>query len=131
MRKVAAGPASLTPTIGNQLKAESPDWDTIQAETKEYAASARELGTHEPPRGTKDSWKELTDAFAEHASELDEAAQAKDKDAALVAHNQLATSCRACHSEHQPPRGPGGMRGFGPPPGGGPGGPPPGGGPPR
>lgn len=128
MRKVAAGPNSFTPKLGNQLKAESPDWDTIQAETKEYATLAKELGTYDPPKGSKESWKTLTDAFAEHAADMDKAAQAKDKAAASTARDQLANSCKACHDAHQNKRGPGGMGGFGPPPGGrGPGGPPPGG----
>jgi len=131
MRKVAAGPNSLTPKLGNQLKADPPDWDTIQAETKDYAAAAKELGTYDPPKGSKESWKELSDAFAEHAADMDKAAQAKDKAGAMAARDQLATSCKACHNAHQPPRDPGGRGGFGPPPGGGPGGPPPGGGPPK
>jgi hypothetical protein len=137
MRKLTAGPNSLTPKLGNQLKAESPDWATIQAETKDYAATAGTLGTYHPPKGSKESWKELTDAFADHAAEMDRAAQAKDKAAATVARDQLAISCKACHEAHQNKRGPGGRGGFGPPPGGGfgppprggPGGPPPGGGP--
>ena len=127
MRKVAAGPNSLTNKLGNQLKADSPDWATIQAETKDYADAAKEMGTYDPPKGSKESWKELTDAFAQHAAEMDTAARAKDKAAAVLARDQLATSCKACHNAHQPPRGPGGPGGFGPPPGGGPPGPPPGG----
>src|SRR5439155_18617169 len=109
-RKLAAGPNSLTPKLGNQLKADAPDWATIQAETKDYAASAKELGTFDPPRGSKESWKELTDAFAAHAEEMDRAAQAKDKDGAAAARDQLGSSCKTCHDSHQNKRG-----GFGGP----------------
>jgi hypothetical protein len=116
MRKLAAGPDSLTPKLGNRLKAESPDWATIQAETKDYAAAAKELGTYDPPKGSKESWKEPTDTSAEHAAEMDRAAQAED--AVTSARDQLATSCKACQAAHQPPRGPGGVGGLGPPPGG-------------
>ena len=57
----------------------------------------------------------LTSAYAEWASDLDEAAQAKDKVAALEAHGKLAGSCMACHREHREMRK--GMGGMGGPPG--------------
>ena len=154
MAKLAKGPGSLTPVLASALKAEQPAWDTIQAQTKEFAKVAADLGRYEPPKGSKESWSKLTAAYAESASELEKAAEAKDKDAALAAHAKLAGSCMACHREHRagprmggpPPDGPGfgppgpfpggpppGAPGFGPPPGGPPGAPgsvPPPGGPP-
>jgi hypothetical protein len=127
MTKLAKGPNSLTELLGKELNEGQPPWETIQGQSKEYALSAGDLGKYDPPKGSKESWTKLTDAFAESASELDRAAQAKDKDAAKVAHEQLKISCNACHREHRRMgRGMGGPRGFGPPPGG-PGGPPPGG----
>jgi hypothetical protein len=84
------------------------------------------MGKNGPPKGHKASWEKLTSAYAEWASDLDKAAQAKDKDAALEAHGKLAGSCMACHREHREMR-----KGMGGPPGSGrprmpPGGPPPG-----
>ena len=120
MRKLA-GPNPLPKRLGNELKAEMPDWDAIQVQTKDFAALAKELGTHEPPKGSKESWTTLTDAFADAASDLDKAAQAKDVAAANTACDTLANSCAACHKEHQNKRG--GMMGgagFGPPGSGGP-----------
>jgi len=146
MRKLA-GPNPLPKRLGNEMKAETPDWEAIQTQTKEFAVLAKELGTHQPPKGSKESWESLTSAFADAASDLDKAAQAKDVAAANTACDTLANSCAACHKEHQNKRGgmmggpgfggppPGGGRpgggpgGFGPPPGGG--GPPPGGEPPK
>jgi hypothetical protein len=60
---------------------------------------------------------------------LDQAAQAKDEDAALEAHGKLETTCMASHRAHRVMGGPGmkgmgkglgGPPGFGPPGGGGP-----------
>jgi hypothetical protein len=138
MTKLTKGPNALTPVIGKELNQNPPPWETIQGHTKEYLQSASELGTYDPPGGAKESWIKLTTAFAESAAELDKAAIAKNKETALVAHDQLKTSCNACHQQHRgmgarmrggpqnfgPGRGPGG-----PPPGSGPGGPPLGGGP--
>jgi hypothetical protein len=122
MAKVDRGPNALNKAIGKGLEADPPDWTTLQKQSSEYASVAADLGKHEPPKGSPESWAKLTAAFAASTADLDRAAQAKDRDAALKAHEQLAGSCMACHREHR--RMPGG-RGFG-----GPGGGPPGGGPP-
>ncbi len=92
------------------------------------------MATYDPPRGGKDSWAKLTAAYAESATDMDKAAQAKDAATALDAHGKIEGSCMACHRVHRGMGGPGG--GMGGPPGGpgrgrppgGPGpGPPPGG----
>lgn len=132
MGKLTKGPKALTPVLGEELKAEKPAWDLIQPQAKEFAQMAALMGQNDPPKGSRDSWMKLTSAYAESATALDKAAQAKDKDAALEAHGVLANSCKGCHGPHKAMGpgmgGPGGMRG----PGGfgGPGGRPPGGGPP-
>lgn len=151
MVKLNKGPSALGMQIGQSLKAEKPAWDTIQPQAKEYAQLAGDLVKHEPAKGSKDSWSKLSAKYAELATELDKAAQAKDKDAATAAHEDLSASCMACHRQHRGgpgggmgpgmmgrpgggrPGGPGGGRppgGPGGPPPGGPDGPPPGGPPP-
>jgi hypothetical protein len=127
MGKLTKGPNSLTPIIGEELEAENPPWETLQPQTKEFAQLASSMGKNTPPKGHQGSWEKLTSAYAEWASDLDEAVQAKNKAAALEAHGKLAGSCMACHREHRVMR-----KGMGGPPGGGgpkmpPGGPPPGG----
>jgi len=123
MGKLTAGPQSLGSIIGKELQADSPTWEKLQAQSKEYAELAGTMGKHTPPRGSKESWAKLTAAFADSAGVLDKAVQAKDKEAALKAHKSLSTSCAACHQAH---RGRGGMGGGGGR--GAPGGLPPGGG---
>jgi hypothetical protein len=127
MTKLAKGPNSLTPLIGSELGQNPPPWETIHGQTKEYSQSASELGKYDPPKGAKESWIKLTTAFADSAAELDRAATAKNKETAMVAHDQLKNSCNACHQEHRRMGGGGrgGPPGFGPRVG--PSGPPPGG----
>lgn len=85
------------------------------------------MGKNDPPKGHKALWEKLTSAYEEWADDLDQAAQAKDKDTALEAHGKLAGSCMECHREHREMRkGMEGPPGFGLP-GMSPGGPPPGG----
>jgi len=129
MTKLAKGPGSLTPMIGNELNQNPIPWETIQGQTKDYVQSAADLVNYDPPRGSKESWTTLSTAFADMAAELNDGALAKNKDKAIVAHDQIKNSCKSCHDAHRRMgRGPGGPPGFGPP--GGPGGPPPGGPPP-
>jgi hypothetical protein len=134
MTKLTKGPNSLTPVIEKELNSDAPPWETIQGQTKEFAQLAAAMGKNTPPKGHMESWEKLTSAYTEWASDLDAAAQAKSKDAALEAHGKLAGSCMACHREHREMRkGGGGPPGFGPPggpPGFGPPGGPPGSGPP-
>lgn len=125
MAKLTKGPQSLTPTLGRELQSDPVPWDTVQAQTREYARLAAAMGKNDPPKGSKDSWSRLTLAYADAAAALDRAAQAKDADAALTAHSQISSSCMGCHREHRQMgrgmMGGGGMGGpgFGGPPGGG------------
>ena len=130
MTALAKGPNSLTPLLGKELVEESPPWETIQGQSKEYARLAAEMASFDPPKGPKESWAKLTADYASHAADLDKAAQAKDKPDALAAHAQLATSCKACHDQHRAMGGGGGGFPVGGPPGSRPGGGPPGFGPP-
>jgi hypothetical protein len=112
MAKLTKGPESLTEVIGEELKSDAPPWDKLQAQTKEFTELAASMSKHEPPKGSKESWKSLTSAYSASAATLAKAVSAKDKNAAVAAHQVLATSCMACHKQH---RGMGFGPGFGPP----------------
>ncbi len=121
MSKLFKGQRSLKGSIESELNSESPAWDTIQPQTKEFAELAASVSKYDPPKGSKESWTKLTTAFSEQATALDHAAAAKNKEDAKTALSTISNSCKACHDEHR--AGPGGRMG---PPGGfrGPGGPP-------
>jgi hypothetical protein len=112
-------PNALKFKIGDELKAAAPPWETIQPQTQEYLKLTTDLAKEEPRRGTKESWAKLTAGYTEAAAALDKAAQEKNKDAALAAHQALGTLCNGCHQAHllRPPGGmpPGGMPPGGPP----------------
>jgi len=108
MNKLNDGPQSLNDLLGQELRADSPEWGTIQQQTKEFAQLATSLGEYTPPKGSKESWAKLTTTYAESATALDKAAQAKDKKAAQAAHKDLGRSCMSCHREHRKMGGSGG-----------------------
>jgi hypothetical protein len=126
MMKLAKGPQSLNSLIGGELKSESPPWDTIQKQTKEFLQLASSMGKYDPPKGSKESWTKHTSSFVASADALEKAGLSKNKDKALEAHATLGQSCMSCHREHRGGPGGGGPGGFGPPGGGRPGGGPPG-----
>lgn len=116
MGRLTKGPNSLTPVIGKELAAAAPDWKTIEPQTDEYARLAAALEKNTPRKGSPESWAKLSAAFTESAAALDKAAKAKDRDAALDAHNELTGSCMECHRQHRG-GGPGMGKMGGPPPG--------------
>jgi hypothetical protein len=101
MGKLTKGPESLTPMLHRELQEENPPWEMIQGQTQEFARLAAALGTHMPPRGSPESWARLTGEYAEAAAALDQAARARDREAAVAAHRKLSGSCKGCHDEHR------------------------------
>ncbi|WZO99776.1 cytochrome C [Isosphaeraceae bacterium EP7] len=101
MGKLCKGPKSLTPTIAKELKAENPDWTTLETQSKEFAVLAADLLKNTPAKGTDDSWKKLAGDYSTQATSLEKATAKKNKEAALEAHGKLAASCKACHSQHK------------------------------
>jgi hypothetical protein len=101
MGKLARGPQGLQNQVGNELKNNSPPWETLQAQSTEYVTLVSALAKNEPRRGSKESWAKLTATFAESATALDRSVQSKNRDAALAAHSALANACMACHQQHK------------------------------
>jgi hypothetical protein len=101
MTKAHKGGDALLSTLGKDLKADSPDWDKIQKETKDLVELGTALGKNDPPKGDKDSWVKLTMAYLDTAKDLDGAAGKKDKDTAAADQKKLAGSCMNCHKAHK------------------------------
>jgi cytochrome c556 len=84
-----------------QLKKAEPNRTALAKEAKEYAILGAELGKNEPPKGEKESWTKLSEAFLKDAKELEEAVKEKDKAAAEAAVKKLSASCKDCHTAHK------------------------------
>ncbi|MFL5243477.1 MAG: cytochrome C [Gemmataceae bacterium] len=101
MGKLTKGPNSLTTTIGKELNVDEPTWDDIKKQSKEFCTFAEALGRNKPPKGDAKSWSTLTEAYADNAKSLSEAADKMDKKAAVAAHRKLQTACMNCHKAHR------------------------------
>ena len=95
------GPKSLTELLKTSLQAENPNWTGIQKDTKRIAELTEALTKLKPKKGDGASWRKLSTAYAAEANTLDEAAQKKDKAAAVASFKTLSASCKSCHTPHK------------------------------
>lgn len=101
MSKAHKGSGSLLPTLGKELKADSPPWTDIQKQVKELVDLGETLAKNDPPKGEKASWKKQTEQYVKNAKALQDAAEKKNASDAKAAHAKLAGSCKACHQAHK------------------------------
>jgi cytochrome c556 len=87
--------------IKKELSAAAPDWERVWEETRKFVSLAAVLDKNDPPSGEKGSWKKFTGQQFGDAKAMVDAAEARDKEAVLVAHKRLAASCKACHNAHK------------------------------
>lgn len=99
--KTIHGKKGLMKSLGPMLDAKDIDWTAVQGKTKQILPLAIDLGKRKPDKGTKESWAELTEIYAENAKELDAAAAKKDAVATKDYFNELNSSCNKCHARHK------------------------------
>ena len=101
METLHKGKKSRLATLKTALKSPSPDWSTVQKETKTYAKYAADLPKNDPPKGDAADFKKLAKAFAGYAKNLDEAAKKEDLASAKTAFGKIGGSCKSCHDAHR------------------------------
>ncbi len=86
------------------LAIEAGEWDLVKKQATDWVHAAEVLAGQTPPRGEKESWKDLTDKYTAEAKKLLAAADKKEKDDATASLTALSGSCKACHTAHKPPK---------------------------
>jgi cytochrome c556 len=102
MTKAHKGSNSLLANMRAELRADEPDWDEVQKDSKELVKLGTSLGKNKPPKGEQASWERLTSAYLNTAKSLESAAESKNKSAAQAALGKLTKSCKECHTAHRP-----------------------------
>jgi cytochrome c556 len=102
MGKLHKGSKAQQKVLDTQVKAEKPDWDSIQKTTKDFVILGAALEKNDPPKGDKGSWKKFADKYYANAKALDDAAAAKDLDKIKATQKAIGGSCKACHTAHRP-----------------------------
>jgi hypothetical protein len=87
--------------IKKELDSETPDWEKVRESARTFVTLAAALERNDPGDGDKESWKKLTELHLGDAKAMEDAAEARDKDAALVVHRRMAAACKACHAAHR------------------------------
>lgn len=101
MKKLNGKGQNESGKLKKALNASKPDWDAIQGSTKKFADLGADLPKNDPPKGSKDSWKKLADAYATQTKSLNDAAEKKDLDGTKKAFQKINTSCMPCHQAHR------------------------------
>ena len=95
------GKKSAISVLKTALKSQSPDWATVQKETKTYNKLAADLPKNDPPKGDSAAFKKLAKAFATNAKTLNDAAEKEDLAATNAALRKIGGSCKTCHDAHK------------------------------
>jgi len=84
------------------LAIKAGEWDLVTKQATDWLHASEVLAGNEPPKGTKESWKELTEKYTAETKKLLAAAEKKDAEAATASTTALSKTCGACHGAHKP-----------------------------
>ena len=101
MEKAHANKTGLRAKIAEEVKKPSPDWSTVQKQSKEFVSLAEALAKNNVPKGDKSSWQKLTKDYAEQVKDLDKSVAKKDAKAVTAANQKLNANCTTCHEKHR------------------------------
>lgn len=102
MQKLHKGANSPLAKLKTALKADTPDWTSIQSLTKDFEKLGASLARNDPPKGEKADFKKLADDYYKNAKALNGAAKEENKADAQAAFKKVSSSCAACHKAHKP-----------------------------
>lgn len=95
------GPECLRAKLARGMKSDSPDWDALQRETRDFVKLAEAMSKQAPPKGDKASWEKLTRQFTDQAKAMDQGARDKNLGELKAAHARMS-NCKPCHTAHKP-----------------------------
>jgi cytochrome c556 len=98
MKEAHGGKGLRTIIQGSAKKA---DWDTATNAAKTWVALANDLAKGTPPKGEKESWKEMTGKYTTTIKGVEEAVGKKDAKAVEAKIKEVNTSCMGCHKGHK------------------------------
>jgi cytochrome c556 len=84
-----------------QGSAKKKDWETATSAAKTWVGLANDLAKGTPPKGEKESWKELTGKYTKTIKGVEEAVGKKDAAAVEAKIKEVNASCKACHPLHK------------------------------
>lgn len=101
MKKLNGKGANESGKLKKALGAAKTDWDAVQSSTKLFEELGSALPKNDPPKGDKENWKKVAEAYASQCKALNEAAEKKDLAGTKAAFGKLQMSCMGCHQAHR------------------------------
>jgi hypothetical protein len=101
MQKLHKGANSPLASLKKSLAEAKPEWKKVQDKSKDFVMLGASLSKNDPPKGDKDSWKKLSDAFYTASKEMDDAAKKEDLKGTKDAYKTVSNSCMGCHKAHK------------------------------
>jgi cytochrome c556 len=102
MSKLHKGKTAPLNVLKTALKGSSPNWEKVQKEAKIYAEYSAAMPKNDPPRGDKESYDKLAEAFASAGKSLEESAEKEALKGSRDALKKITGSCMPCHKSHKP-----------------------------
>jgi len=87
--------------LTTEIEKNSPNWEKVQKNTKEFSQLCDELCKQTPPKGEKDHWTKLTGTMAQNAKKLEDLAAKKDQANVKAIMSKINGSCKDCHDVHR------------------------------
>lgn len=99
MKKMHHKRNGIIPKIETAVKAEK--WTDAEGTLKDLKKYGAALSKIDCPKGDKESWKKLTEAYKDNSVSLIEAIEKKDAEKAKKALSKFSKSCETCHDAHK------------------------------
>lgn len=87
--------------VRTEIEKDEPDWALIGGRSRELVRAGKLLSLNSPPKGSAESWDQLTSLYIARATVLADAAERKDKDEGRVVARRLHSMCASCHRVHK------------------------------
>jgi len=102
MKKAHKGEECLVSEVSVALHQDEPEWQATQKNVAELIRLGNMLTKKEPPKGSKDSWEQLTQGYVDRAKIVHDKLEQKDLPASRTAFDSLLETCKGCHLVHKP-----------------------------
>ena len=97
--KKGHGAKGLLKAIGKEVK--EGKWDEAKDDAELLKLFGEGLGKIPPEKGSKESWKKLTDKYKEQTADVYKAVEKKDAKKAGDSLGKIGKSCKECHDAHK------------------------------
>jgi len=102
MKKAHGGKTSLYAIVWNDIHRDPPHWQRSRKNLAEMVRLCSQLAKKDPPKGTKESWEKLVQAYLDNAKVVQENLEKENVAESRTTYDKLLKTCKVCHNAHDP-----------------------------